>query len=172
MKKITLAGISAVIIVAGILTMFTTNLTPTDSPKGHAALLPANVDELRELSDVIVIAKVQKVGQSFNQEDPKITRTFSDVSLKIEKILKGTLDDDQLSVRTRPDIQDEAKFKNGERVLLYLVKGKITDVEGENYVILGMYQGKFELSNGKAMNEKYPEGLDEQQLIQNITSKK
>lgn len=171
MNKFLVVGVIAAVAIFGF--MLVASLVNYQEGRVHVALVRVSLDDLIKDSDAIAIAKVLDRGESFSQLSPsgKVTHTFSDVTLQIEQDLAGTLNgQNRIKVRIMPNIDAAPEFQQEERVLLFLVKGQPGDVEGENWVVLGMFQGKFELKSGKAWNQNYPEGIDEATLVAKIKS--
>src|SRR3972149_8011484 len=63
-------------------------------------LLPMNVNELAKQSDMIVIARVKEIQPSvLDAGGPKGTWVWTDVVLDVERTLKGSVNDTNVSVR-------------------------------------------------------------------------
>ncbi|KER05404.1 hypothetical protein AAA799E16_01954, partial [Marine Group I thaumarchaeote SCGC AAA799-E16] len=101
-------------------------------------------------------------------------RYFGDVIITVEEVLLGTIGEKEITIRTHANIAQEATFNVGERALLFLVKSTAENVEGEGvYVVSGMFQGKFDITDGIVKDPKYSElTYNETDLRQQIKSER
>jgi hypothetical protein len=104
------------------------------------------IEELAPLSDLVVVGKVTKIESTWNQEQTKI---YTKVWIQTEEVLKGPNQLEPVLVKTlggevdgvNANFVGAPSFVRGERVLLFLE----LRTDGEGYLTVGMYQGKYRL---------------------------
>lgn len=156
--------------------------------------IPAlSLNELADQSEVIAIGTVKEISPStWNTPDGKrrgktikdigeLDTMYTDVSIGVEKYLKGSLNKDEVIVRieggednyTTVTIDYEPSFKEGEKVLVYLRNDTspfTKDVGQRHYVVTGYSQGKFSLTDDGIAVRPYEEPLKLDQLVNAIES--
>lgn len=140
-KGSALAGFIAAIAVMG---MVAANMErePTHS---YVSVRSMDLDDHLEASNHIIIGLVKEVNPDQSMR-PDIPRYFGDVIVVVEEDLLGTVDGDEITIRTQPNIRESPSFVEGERTLLFLIPSHPKSVEGEGvYVVSGVYQGKYDL---------------------------
>lgn len=142
-----------------------------------ATLAYLNMTQLNELSELIITGSVKEILPSkWNTPDgkrrvdaiediPENDEMYTDIIIKVDQCLKGSLEDQEIIVRNmggEDDIvrivwEDEPSFKENEKVLLYLREDTYPgtkDIDPKCYVVSGSSLGKFTLTDdGLAMRE-------------------
>lgn len=149
-----------------------------------------NFTQLSERSELIVTGTVEEVlPAKWNTPDGRRRgdtiydiaendTMYTDIIIKVDQYLKGSLDDQDIRVRTlggEDDIvaivfEDEPFFKENERVLLYLRNNTypaFTDIGPEHYVITGVMLGKFTLTDDGMAVRPY-EYVNQTELLDSI----
>ncbi len=144
------------------------------------ALVALNNEELISNSDTIVIGTVKEIlpskyGDRFSKDtdfgpDHVI---YTDIIISVDEYLKNPLSSNEVRVRVAGGtigndtliMEEEASFKTGEKVLLYLAKDTshaTQDIGPEHFVVTGCLQGKYTLTDdGKAIRPDENMTLDE-----------
>ena len=162
-KGSALVGFIALIAVMGIVAA---NMEDPVQRTSSVSMKSVDLDEHLNTTDHIVIGLVKEVIKPYSDKNahPDIPRYFGDVIVVVEEDLLGTVDEDEITIRTYPNFREAPSFVEGERALLFLIPGHPDSVEGEGvYVVSGMYQGKYDFdeANNKFIDPKnkfvYPE---------------
>ncbi len=156
--------------------------------------IPAlSLNELADQSEAIVIGTVKEISPSrWNTPDGKrrgktvddigeFDTMYTDISISVEKYLKGSLNKDEVIVRTEGGednytivtVDYEPSFKEGEKVLVYLRSDTYPftkDVGQSHYVVTGYSQGKFSLTDDGIALRPYEEPLKQDELVKAIES--
>lgn len=170
------------------------NDTEIQSPKtviSISGLLPyLYFTQLNEQSELIVTGTVEEIlpakwntpdGRRRSDTIADIAENdtmYTDIIIKVDQYLKGSLDDQEIRVRTiggEDDIvvivfEDEPSFKENERVLLYLRNDTypiFKDIGPEHYVITGDMLGKFTLTEDGMAVRPY-EYVNQTELLDSI----
>jgi len=172
-RSLQITGITSILVAGAVLGIFMANIN-TNEEMGHASLIQVDLGDQIVKSEYAVIGTVKKVGEPYPVKSEYAPRYFGDVIVTVEEELIGSMDEKEITIRTHPNIEEEADFHVGERALLFLVKSSADNVEGEGvYVVSGMYQGKFEITNGVIKDPKYDElTYSEAELRQQIKSQR
>jgi hypothetical protein len=142
--------------------------------------LVLNHEELISNSDTIVIGTVKEIlpskyGDRFSKDtdfgpDHVI---YTDIIISVDEYLKNPLSSNEVRVRVAGGtigndtliMEEEASFKTGEKVLLYLTKDTshaTQNIGPEHFVVTGCLQGKYTLTDdGKAIRPDENTTLDE-----------
>jgi hypothetical protein len=132
-----------------------------------------NVSYLAEKSDTIQIGKVIEILPSkWNTPDGKRPQIladeiiYTDAVIEVERYLKNPQSKSKIVVRTLGGtvgsdsmaVEDEASFKAGERVFVFLTKDDpfTLGIQPEHYRVVGWIHGKFRIEDGQAVREKLP----------------
>lgn len=130
-------------------------------------MIPISVEELTKTSDSIVIGRVISIGTILSTEIP-----VRYVTIRVERYLKNDLGLDTLEVSVQGGsinnmtvwVEDQPSFEMDERVLLFLSK------RGGVFYVNGLYQGKYRLENGQAINHDTSRNTSERELLLKIQS--
>lgn len=126
----------------------------------------ASITRMTKDSDLVIIGKVESVDCRW-VEGGKMIHTF--VTISIEKVIKGVNGIKSVVVEVSGGTIDnltamtmgEAKFHQGEAVLLFLVKNKIPTVT--TYFVVALCQGKFRIlskdNDNRNLLERNLEGI-------------
>ncbi|MDH5363507.1 MAG: protease complex subunit PrcB family protein, partial [Aigarchaeota archaeon] len=126
-----------------------------------------SVEELTRTSDSIVIGRVISIGTILSTEIP-----VRYVTIRVERYIKNDLGLATLEVSVLGGsinnmtvwVEDQPSFEVGERVLLFLSK------RGGVFYVNGLYQGKYRLENGQAINQVMSRNTSERDLLLKIQS--
>jgi hypothetical protein len=112
---------------------------------GASSMAPRalSIAELTTRSDVVALGTVSSVASDWNLDRTAIETR---IDLKVEEILKGTVDQAKISFYqlggavggTASSLGEAAAFVEGERVALFLFKN-----DRERLQLVGFFQGKF-----------------------------
>jgi len=144
------------------------------------ALVALNNEELISNSDTIIIGTVKEIlpskyGDRFSKDtdfgpDHVI---YTDIIISVDEYLKNPLSSNEVRVRVAGGtigndtliMEEEASFKTGEKVLLYLTNDTshaTKNIGPEHFVVTGCLQGKYTLTDdGKAIRSDKNTTLDE-----------
>lgn len=121
---------------------------PRNNVTSHSTIVGGGIPEYSKMADAIVIGVVEEVGQPYWQEtqDEQHDLIQRDATIRVEEILKGETNIIDLTLvlqggtigDTSVLAENEAKFKQGEKVLLFIG----TNSEGDNVVFAGS-SGKY-----------------------------
>jgi len=156
-KSLQITGIAGIIAIAAVFGIFASNMD-TAPEMGRASLANLDLEDQMNKVDYAIIGVVKEVIQPYPDRNgnPDIPRYFGDVIITVEEVLKGEIIEKEITIRTQANIREEVTFTDGERALLFLVAGEPGSVEGEGvYVVSGMYQGKYTITDGIAQDPKY-----------------
>ncbi len=150
------------------------------------SLVALNHEELISNSDTIVIGTVKEIlpskyGDRFSKDtdfgpDHVI---YTDIIISVDEYLKNPLSSNEVRVRVAGGtigndtliMEEEASFKTGEKVLLYLTKDTshaTQDIGPEHFVVTGCLQGKYTLTDdGKAIRPD--ENMTLEELLNTIS---
>lgn len=172
-KSLQITGIASILVAGAVLGIFVANIN-TNEEMGHASLIQVDLEDQITKSEYAVIGTVKEVREPYPVKSEYAPRYFGDVIITVEEDLLGNIGEKEITVRTHANIEEEADFNVGERALLFLVKSSADNIEGEGvYVVSGMYQGKFEITNGIVKDPKYDElTYSEAELRQQIKSQR
>lgn len=172
-KSLQIAGIAGILVVGAVLGIFAANVD-TNEEIGHASLIQVDLEDQIAKSEYAIIGTVKEVGEPYPVKSEYAPRYFSDAIIMVEEDILGTIDEKEITIRTHANIEEEVDFEVGERALLFLVKSSAENVEGDGvYVVSGMFQGKFEITNGIVKDPKYDElTYSEAELRQQIKSQR
>lgn len=149
-----------------------------------ATVLLCTHKDLKNGSDMIVTGKVKEILPSkwntidgekpskVNTHSDQVCIIYTDIIVDVDRYLKNTLPSKEVIVRTyggkvgndKMKLDIEARFKPGEKVLLYLEKdtSPMTNIGSEHFFVYGSMQGKFTLTDdGKATRQDENTTLDE-----------
>lgn len=135
--------IASIVAIAAISGVFVSGLESGTTV--HVAMMEASIDEQINLAPYAILGQVKSIGEPYEQGDENITRNLTDVVIKVKEVLKGDIDEKEITIVITTNSDQEATFENNEKVLLFLWKGSETDVERGNYAVSGMFQGKFKI---------------------------
>jgi len=130
-------------------------------------MMPLSVEELTRTSDSIAIGEVIKVGKILSKETPVRT-----VTVRVEQYLKNDLGLSTLNITVLGGslsnmtvwAEDQPSFEAGERTLLFLSK------RADAFYVNGLFQGKYRLENGQAINQDSSRNTSERELLLKIRS--
>ena len=112
-----------------------------------ALMIPLSTEELTDQSELVIRVTVEDIqGKWSKKKDVIVTQ----VSIIIDKIYKGTLDEEKVIVEFDGGevdgvgfgVSDTAQFTKGEEVLVFLKSG-LSKVDGFVYNLIGAAQGKY-----------------------------
>ena len=123
--------------------LLSTLLCAGDTRASSAITRTLSIAELTTRSDVILLGTVSFIASDWN---PNRTAIETRVDLKVEEILKGTVDQAKISFYqlggavggTASSLGEAAAFVEGERVAVFLFKS-----DRERLQLVGFFQGKF-----------------------------
>lgn len=169
-KPIIISAVIAVVIALSVVALYKYDTTATTGI--HTALVPYDLNQLSEQSDVIILGTVKNIEQPITNQTEKITRTFTKVNLEIEQELTGNYQNNEIQVTLLGDgkqsVDGQPSLTSGERVVLFLSHTTKDTVFGDTYVPLGGFQAKFYIDTNRiAHNEKHGD-VPEQTLIDQI----
>lgn len=115
-------------------------------PAAASVLLPLTVEDLAGMSELVIIGEVNEVRSEVDQTG---TRIHTRVTITPEETLKGAVKGATVEIKfLGGEIGDivakmpgAPTFRAGERVLVFLEPRE----DGDGYLTLAMYLGKFEL---------------------------
>jgi len=128
-------------------------------------MISLSVEELTRTSDSIVIGHVLSLGKILSTEIPVRYAT-----IEVEQYLKNDLGLATLEVSVLGGsldnitvwVEDQPSFEAGERVLLFLSE------RGGVFYVNGLFQGKYRLEGGRAINQDSSRNTSEQELLLKI----
>lgn len=149
-----------------------------------------NMTQLNDLSEFIIIGNVKEILPSkWNTPDgkrradaiediPDNDTMYTDIIIKVDQCLKGSLEDQEIRVRTmggedeivRIDYEDEPSFRENEQVLLYLhndTNPGLENIDSKYYYITGAMLGKFTLTDDGLAIRKY-QYVNQTELLDSI----
>lgn len=144
--------------------------------KTNIGIVPFSQDDLVDNSDYIVEANVINILESTIEvvPDPLTNEAtdsiVTDTRIRITNVIKGCLETDEIVVRshfgtvenTTLVCQQEVKFKQNEKVLLFLYK----DIFSETYRVTGYIYGKYVYSDANGyINEAFGNSINISDLI-------
>ncbi len=176
MKKRTL--ISIVAVLGLMIVFFVTIKVEKEEPiiiRENALLEKLTIDEIIDRAELIVIGEVKTTSpsrwKSHKEKDAKKATPqeifeaeglFTDSIILVDQILKGTLLDSTVRVRTfigeteqvRWENSSEPNYEKGKKYLLFLHKdnGPTQIVEPGDYISVNAIQGVYEIIDGKAIS--------------------
>lgn len=151
----------------------TTNQPIQISSRGIWGPEVLNISYLAEKSDTILIGRVSEVLPSkWDTPDGRRPRVladeiiYTDAVIEVERYLKNPQSKSKIVVRTLGGtvgsdsmaVEDEANFKAGEMVFVFLTKEDpfALEIQPEHYRVVGWMHGKFRIEDGEAIREKLP----------------
>ncbi|WP_321416915.1 hypothetical protein [uncultured Methanomethylovorans sp.] len=155
-----------------------------------ASLVYLNFTQLNQQSELIINGTVKEILPSkWNTPDgkrrgnaiediPENDTMYTDIIIKVDQCLKGSLEDQEIRVRTmggkdeivRIDYEDEPSFKENEQVLLYLhndTNPGLENIDSNYYYITGAMLGKFTLTDDRLAIREY-EYVNQTELLDSI----
>jgi len=110
-----------------------------------AVLVPLSLEHLVQEADAVVLGEAVRAESFWG---PRHERIYTDVTLRVERTIKGAPDVTEVTVRRLGGVVDGKGMKVpgagtiaiGERHLLFLRRG-----EPERYVVMGMAQGIYRI---------------------------
>jgi len=126
------------------------------APLAVATVLVAmDIEDMAAVAPVVVVGEVNRVEADWN---PQKTKIYTQVLITPEEVLKGprqlgTVKLKLLGGRVGDVVADmigAPRFEEGERVLVFLEPRK----DGDGYLTLGMYQGKYKVFNAPGTGEE------------------
>ena len=155
-KSLQITGIAGIIIAGAVFGILISSNNPVVT--GHAALRNADLADYMATTEYAIVGTVKKVSNPYAVESKYAPRSFVDVDVTVEEDLLGTIDEKEIIIRTHGNILEAVTFNEGEKALLFLVKSTAENVEGAGvYVVSGMYQGKFTITDEVIKDPKYAE---------------
>lgn len=172
---IPVAVVAAIAAISGTVLTFNGNIFGEDVQYIHSSIQNYDLEYLAKETQYAIIGKVTEITPVIVERDGMKT-VFSDVTLKVEKDLNGNYEEKEITVRIQGGEKDglktvsdiDASFERNERVLIFVPQKEPESIWGDNYYVAGMYQGKFNLSNGKAYGHEHTDGLEETEFISKI----
>lgn len=155
-----------------------------------ASLVYLNFTQLNQQSELIITGTVKDILPSkWNTSDgkrrvnaiediPETDTMYTDIIIKVDQYLKGSLEDQEIRVRTmggedeivRIDYEDEPSFKENENVLLYLhndTNPGLENIDSKYYYVTGTMLGKFTLNDDGLAVREY-EYVNQTELLDSI----
>jgi hypothetical protein len=143
------------------------------SGESSSLLIALNHTELSSHSDTIITGTVKEILPSkWNSVDGKrpdedvrfspFNLIYTDIIISVDKYVKNPLSSKEIIVRVEGGTvgndtlvtESEPAFQPGEKVLLYLMKDDspgTKDIGPEHFIVTGCLQGKYTLTDGKAI---------------------
>ena len=142
-------SLSTVGIVLGIVDELMSNiLRPAEAiPLTSYALAGLSFEELSQQAELVILGNVlnQDITGAGTAGVGLENRTVS-----VERVLKGTYNGSTVGVISESQIaEDSPKFKQGERVILFLYKKQLfgNKPSGNDYTVVNYLQGKYEIDD-------------------------
>ena len=128
-------------------------------------MISLSVEELTRTSDSIVIGRVLSLGKILSPDIPVRYAT-----IEVERYLKNDLGLATLEVSVLGGsldnitvwVEDQPSFEAGERVLLFLSE------RGGVFYVNGLFQGKYRLEEGRAINQDSSRNTSEEEILLKI----
>ena len=160
MKKsiLQITGIAGILTIAVVFGVFASSMESTQV-MSNASLADLDLQDQMNKVDHAIIGVVKEAGKPYPVENEhNIERYFGDIIITVEEDLYGTITEKEITVRTHTNARQAPTFEQGERVLLFLIPGHPDSVEGEGvYVVSGMFQGKYSITDNIVQDPKNPE---------------
>lgn len=121
-----------------------------------ASLGVISLESLTEKADLIVYGKIERIDNSTIETETresasKLPVTMATVRIAPIKIIKG-IAVDPLIVIANTNMEDSPEFQQNHEVFLFLTQNK----DNSSYSIIGLMQGKFDVSDGLVVREHMP----------------
>lgn len=110
-----------------------------------------SLEDLTLGADVILIGTVENI---------QYLTPLANVEVSIAQVIKGSPGSGPITLVARFTDRDEAVFKTGQRVLIFL------KIIGGDFRVFGKSNGKFTISNSKVLEEG--EGVSESEFVNQI----
>jgi hypothetical protein len=153
MDKKTVLMISCLVIVINVALLMTHMM---GSPIGTVSWASHydNFQQMTDAADIIVVGFVHK-GQGFLDGNPPIA--FNDYTIDVLQVLKGSINNTQITVRQTAYVMSDPEFLVGENLVLFLHDCSYDGVPGIYYTIGGP-EGRFFIIENRIFSvmEKYP----------------
>jgi len=167
--------VAAIVGISGTVLAFDGNVFGENIQYIHGSMQNYELDYLAKETQYAIIGQVKEIVPVIVERENTKT-VFSDVTLKVERDLNKIFGEKEITVRIQGGENDgfktvsdiDATFERNERVLIFVPQKEPESIWGDNYYIAGMYQGKFNLSNGEAYGYQHMDGLDENEFISKI----
>ena len=181
---ISIGAIGAIIVMIGItsvtfivneeISVETQQIKQVQTVSAASHLYP--LDYLAKETKYAIVGTVKEITPLISQYDEKTKMVFSDVTIHVEKDLNGDYKEKEIIVRIQGGEKDgyitttdfNATFEIDERVLIFVPEKEPHTIWGNNYYVAGLFQGKYSLSDGKAVGSHYNEGISEDELFSKI----
>lgn len=135
------------------------------------------VEGMSKFAKYIVIGRVKSTTSTVDKDEVHSSiKVFSDIVIEVERELTGTYDGKEITFRTlggmvaniKADTAPSSLLKEGDRIVVFLADKEPGSIWGDNYYVMGLTEGLYKIINGKAYGNEYPDGIDEQELVQKI----